>query len=420
MGFAIIHAVVIGAGYGESCVFGNAERHGARLSYGLRTILRCVSDNAGYVVVISTYIRRSCSSCCSCRPSAGSFICFHDICTDNVIVFISDSVSDIYIVVLFTICKDVSLEHFFELIFDGKAFAVVGLAVFVRSAETIDYAYRNRGIIDRCNLFSFKSYVCTDVCRLSAAIGLSAIYGDIELYNELLAEVIICAGMFGFGYVVFAVVKAAYGDCTIFNFNSCAGEGGSLAKVLAVIVCGEDFNGFGTCRNLEVRRDIIRQDGSAAKGNAGLADGFAKLSKYAAERVCIACDFVEAFCYVSGAGVLHAACFRIVGRDKVHVAIGSSVVVIGRKRLTYACPIENTNGIYRCAVGLILESFCLIYCSLCYSSIKAVVVIRFTIGKHNHNTIAVFRHLASSTKYIDCFFKAVVSRGCAAGCERVY
>ena len=227
--------------------------------------------------------------------------------------------------------------------------------------------------------------------------------------------------MLGFGYVVCAVVKAGYGDCIARNLDI-AGEVFPVAKCLAiaVIVCGVDFNVCDICRSNEVRRDIIRQDSGAAKINAGLADGFAKLSKYAAERVCIACDFVEAFCYVSGAGVLHAACFRIVGRDKVHVAIGSSVVVIGRKRLTYACPIENTNGIYRCAVGLILESFCLIYCSLCYSSIKAVVVIRFTIGKHNHNTIAVFRHLASSTKYIDCFFKAVVSRCCAAGCESVY
>ena len=63
VGFAIIHAVVIGAGYGESFLFGNAERHGARLSYGLRTILRCVTDNAGYIVVVSAYVRRSDSSC---------------------------------------------------------------------------------------------------------------------------------------------------------------------------------------------------------------------------------------------------------------------------------------------------------------------------------------------------------------------
>ena len=76
--------------------------------------------------------------------------------------------------------------------------------------------------------------------------------------------------MFGFGYVVCAVVKAAYGDCTIFNFNSCAGEGGSLAKFRAVIVCGVDFNVFGIFGNIEVRRDIIRQDGVTAKGNAGL------------------------------------------------------------------------------------------------------------------------------------------------------
>ena len=128
--------------------------------------------------------------------------------------------------------------------------------------------------------------------------------------------------MFGFGYVVCAVVKAAYGDCTIFNFNSCAGEGGSLAKFRAVIVCGVDFNVFGIFGNIEVRRDIIRQDGVTAKGNAGLADGFAKLGKYAAERFCIACNFVVAILYVSVcAGFTHADCFRIVGRDKVHVAI---------------------------------------------------------------------------------------------------
>ena len=323
VGSAVIFAGVIGAGYGESFIFDNAERHGARLSYGLRTILRCVADNAGYVVVISTYIRRSCSSCCSCRPSAGSFICFHEICTDNVIVFISDSVSDIYIVVLFTICKDVSLEHFFELIFDGKAFAVVGLAVFVRSAETIDYAYRNLGILDRCNLFSFKSYVCTGVCRLSAAIGLSAIYGNLELYNELLAEVIRHTGMCGVGHKVCAVVKAAYSDCIARNLDI-AGEVFPVAKclALAVIVCGVDFNAISICRSLEVRRDIIRQDGVTAKINAGLADGFAKLSKHIAERVCIACNFVEAVCYRSiFADFAHAACIRIVGRDKVHVAI---------------------------------------------------------------------------------------------------
>ena len=417
MGSAVIFDGVIGAGYGESFIFGNAERHGARQSYGLRTILRCVADNAGYVVGVSTYISR-CGSSFSRSPSAGSFICFHDICTDNVIVFISDSVSDIYIVVLFTICKDVSLEHFFELIFDGKAFAVVGLAVFVRSAETIDYAYRNLGVLDRCNLYSFKSYFCIIVCRLSAAIGLSAIYGDLELYNELLA-VVIRIGMYGVGYEVFAVVKAAYGDCAICNINSCVVKSSSSPKFRAVIVCGVDFNVCDICRSNEVRRDIIRQDGSAAKINAGLADGFAKLGKYAAERACISCDFVEAVCYRSiFADFAHAVCCRIVGRDKVHVAI--CILVAFRKRRTYICSAENTNGVYRCAIVLALESFCVLYCSICYILTEAVAVIRFTICEHNDNTIAVFRHLASSTKYIDCFFKAVVSRGCAAGCERVY
>ena len=227
--------------------------------------------------------------------------------------------------------------------------------------------------------------------------------------------------MYGVGYEVFAVVKAAYGDCIVIDTDICAGEFSSIAKFRAVIVCGEDFNVCGICRSIEVRRDIIRQDGGAAKINAGLADGFAKLGKYAAERACISCDFEVAILYGSVcAGFTHAACIRIVGRDKVHIAIGSSVVVIGRKRLTYACPIENTNGIYRCAVGLILESFCLIYCSICYSSIKAVVVIRFTICEHNDNTITVFRHLVSIAKYIDCFFKAVVSCCCTAGCESVY
>ena len=413
VGSAVIFAGVILAGYGESFLFGNAERHGARLSYGLRTILRCVPDNAGYVVVISTYIRRSCSSCCSCRPSAGSSICFHDICTDNVIVFISDSVSDIYIVVLFTICKDVSLEHFRELIFNGKAVAVVGLAVFVRSAETIYYAYRNLGVLDRCNLFSFKSYVCTGVCRLSAAIGLSAIYGDHELDNELLAEVIWHTGMCGVGHKVCAVVKAAYSDCIARNLDI-AGEVFPVAKclALAVIVCGVDFNVCGIFGNIEIRRDIIRQDGVTAKINAGLADGFAKLSKHIAERVCIACNFVEAILYGSVcAGFTHAACIRIVGRDKVHVAI--CIFVAFRKRRTYICSAENTNGIYRCAVGLALESLCVLYCIICNFTIKAVDVIRFTICEHNDNTIAVFRHLVSIAKYIDCFFKAVVSRCCA-------
>lgn len=129
--------------------------------------------------------------------------------------------------------------------------------------------------------------------------------------------------MCGVGHKVCAVVKAAYGDCIVIDTDICAGEGGFIVKCLAiaVIVCGVDFNVCGICRSLEVRRDIIRQDGGAAKINAGRADGFAKLSKHIAESACIACNFVEAFCYVSGAGVLHAACFRIVGRDKVHVSI---------------------------------------------------------------------------------------------------
>ena len=130
--------------------------------------------------------------------------------------------------------------------------------------------------------------------------------------------------MFGFGYVVCAVVKAAYGDCAICNIDSCAVKSSFTAKCLAiaVIVCGVDFNVFGIFGNIEVRRDIIRQDGVTAKGNAGLADGFAKLGKYAAERFCIACNFVVAILYVSVcAGFTHADCFRIVGRDKVHVAI---------------------------------------------------------------------------------------------------
>lgn len=102
--------------------------------------------------------------------------------------------------------------------------------------------------------------------------------------------------MLGFGYVVCAVVKAGYGDCIARNLDI-AGEVFPVAKCLAiaVIVCGVDFNVCDICRSNEVRRDIIRQDSGAAKINAGLADGFAKLSKYAAERVCIACDFVEPF-----------------------------------------------------------------------------------------------------------------------------
>ena len=128
--------------------------------------------------------------------------------------------------------------------------------------------------------------------------------------------------MFGFGYVVCAVVKAAYGDCIVIDTDMCAGEFSSPAKCFAVIVCGVDFNVCGIFGNIEIRRDIIRQDGVTAKINAGLADGFAKLSKHIAERVCIACNFVEAILYGSVcAGFTHAACIRIVGRDKVHVAI---------------------------------------------------------------------------------------------------
>ena len=423
VGSAVILAGVIGAGYGESCVCGNAERHGAGLSYGFRTILLVyVADNTRYFVVISVYVRRSFSSCFPCHPSAGRSFCFNNICADKFIVFIGDSVSDIYIVIPYAVCNVIILEHCFELIFDGKAFAVVGFAFFVRSAEVIYYTYRNRGIIDRCNRFSIKSYVCTCVCRLSAAIGLSAIYGDVELYNELLAVVIRRTGMYGVRYEVFAVVKAAYGDCIVID-TDIAGEVFPVAKclALAVIVCGEDFNGCGICRNIEIRRDIIRQDGGAVKVNAGLADGFAKLSKHLAERVCIACNFVEAVCYRSiFADFAHAACFRIVGRDKVHVAICLPTVSIVRKRRTYICSTENTNGVYRCAVGRALESLCVLYCSICYTSIKAIIMIRLTICEHNDNTITVGRCIVSSVKYCLCFFKTVVSRGCAAGCERVY
>ena len=228
--------------------------------------------------------------------------------------------------------------------------------------------------------------------------------------------------MYGVGYEVFAVVKAAYGDCIARNLDI-AGEVFPVAKclALAVIVCGEDFNVCDICRSIEVRRDIIRQDGSAAKINAGLADSFAKLSKHIAESACIACNFVVAILYGSVcAGFTHAACFRIVGRDKVHVAIGLSVFIIVRKRRTYICSIENTNGIYRCAVGLTLESLCVLYCIICYTSIKAIIMIRLTICEHNDNTITVGRCIVSSVKYCLCFFKTVVSRGCAAGCERVY
>ena len=122
--------------------------------------------------------------------------------------------------------------------------------------------------------------------------------------------------MCGVGHKVCAVVKAAYGDCAICNIDSCAVKSSFIAKCLAiaVIVCGVDFNVCDICRSNEVRRDIIRQDGGAAKVNAGLADGIAKLSKHSAERTCIACNFVEAFCYVSAVtNFCHAACFRIVG-----------------------------------------------------------------------------------------------------------
>ena len=309
------------------------------------------------------------------------------------------------------------LKHFFKCSFDIKACAIIGFTVTVVCFKAVCNSYGHFGVLYKSDDIITKLDVRACVGRLSAAIGLSAIYGDLELYNELLAVVTRRTGMFSVGYKVCAVVKAAYGDCAICNIDSCAVKSSFIAKclALAVIVCGEDFNVCDICRSLEVRRDIISQDSGAAKINAGLADGFAKLSKHIAERTCIACNFVVAILLYGSvcAGFTHAACIRIVGRDKVHVAIGLSVFIIVRKRRTYICSAENTNGIYRCAVGLTLESLCVLYCSLCYTSIKAVAVIRFTIGKHNDNTITACRHLVSIAKYIDCFFKAVVSRCCA-------